>query len=176
MAFVDGERDPRNIVISFSIIKAIFTTFSSASEMVEEYFDIVTCYFPIQFRSRPNDPDTISPHLLKFKLVECLTCSSAFAPLVIPFFLEKIGERGIEENVKLDALVGLKSCFDLYDRSILLNHISDIWASFLNELRGGATQEVVVELESVTRGLVLRVCQQEVISVSQVFFFIFLIF
>ncbi|GAA5822190.1 hypothetical protein JCM10212_004171, partial [Sporobolomyces blumeae] len=57
--FVEGEKDPRNLMISFGIVRVILLEFEIA-DSVEDLFDITFCYFPITFTPPPDDPYGIS--------------------------------------------------------------------------------------------------------------------
>ena len=45
---VDQERDPRNLLIIFSCIPVI-AKFFELQPFVEEFFEVFSCYFPIDF-------------------------------------------------------------------------------------------------------------------------------
>jgi DNA repair/transcription protein MET18/MMS19 len=81
----EGEKDPRNLMMAFSIMRVILIEFdpylhlevSSAwafpvtvltLRCSQDLFDIVFCYFPITFRPPPNDPYGITSDDLKLAL------------------------------------------------------------------------------------------------------------
>lgn len=80
----EGEKDPRNLMMGFSIMRVILIEFDpylhlevSMPELVsctcsdvppKDLFDIVFCYFPITFRPPPNDPYGITSDDLKLAL------------------------------------------------------------------------------------------------------------
>jgi DNA repair/transcription protein MET18/MMS19 len=45
---VDGEKDPRNLLVSFEILRSMCQQLS-LGPFVEETFDVFACYFPIDF-------------------------------------------------------------------------------------------------------------------------------
>lgn len=45
---VDGERDPRNLLLLFSFLPRLFSSVS-LGPLVEDAFEVVSCYFPIDF-------------------------------------------------------------------------------------------------------------------------------
>lgn len=50
VAAVDGEKDPRNLLLVFSMVPILTATLDSArDELAEELFDVVAVYFPITF-------------------------------------------------------------------------------------------------------------------------------
>jgi DNA repair/transcription protein MET18/MMS19 len=85
---VDGEKDPRNLMLLFAMDRVILLEFDISAH-VEEMFDITFCYFPIAFRPPPNDPYGISADDLKEALRACLSATPLFAKMAIPLFIEK---------------------------------------------------------------------------------------
>lgn len=45
---IDGERDPRNLMLLFSILPYFMTEFS-LGHLTEEMFEVIACYFPVDF-------------------------------------------------------------------------------------------------------------------------------
>ena len=50
ISMIDGERDPRNLLQLFGILPNFIKTFS-LGHLTEEMFDVVSCYFPVDFYS-----------------------------------------------------------------------------------------------------------------------------
>lgn len=87
--FVAGEKDPRNLMIVFSILRVLLLEWD-ISHHIGTMFDSVYAYFPITFRPHPNDPYGITAQELKDRLRECLCCSSLLAQYLMPGLLEKL--------------------------------------------------------------------------------------
>lgn len=85
---VDGEKDPRNLMLLFSIDRVILLEFD-VKDHIEDFFDVTFCYFPITFRPPPNDPYGITADDLKLALRECMASNPYFAKMALPLFLEK---------------------------------------------------------------------------------------
>lgn len=85
---VDGEKDPRNLMLLFSIDRVILLEFD-VKDHIEDFFDITFCYFPITFRPPPNDSYGITADDLKLALRECMASNPYFAKMALPLFLEK---------------------------------------------------------------------------------------
>lgn len=103
---VDGEKDPRNLMLLFSMDKVILLEFDVQAHIEvsqalvcptrdvqadhrQDLFDVTFCYFPISFRPPPNDPYGITADDLKLALRDCMAASPYFAKLALPLFLEK---------------------------------------------------------------------------------------
>ena len=82
----DGEKDPRNLLLAFSIDRVVLIEFDISSHVevgscavlneverllndIQSFFDVTFCYFPITFRPPPDDPYGITPEQLKEKLL-----------------------------------------------------------------------------------------------------------
>lgn len=80
-----------------------FGMFWDVSNHVEKtMFDAVYKYFPVTFRSHPNDPYKITAQDLKDRLQGCIASNQAFASYAFPSLLEKLDSTSI--NVKVLAL------------------------------------------------------------------------
>ncbi len=80
----EGEKDPRNLLLAFSIDHVILVEFDiykhlevsykgkvedrSLSTSHQDLFDVVFCYFPITFRPPPDGPYGITTDDLKIAL------------------------------------------------------------------------------------------------------------
>lgn len=97
----EGERDPRNLVFLFEFMPRFIKTYS-LRHLVEEMFEVFSCYFPIDFHPSPNDPQAITRDALAEKLAVCLCASPKFAEFCFPLALEKL--EGDLKVAKLDSL------------------------------------------------------------------------
>lgn len=97
---IDEEKDPRNLIITYDIIYFILRQYASkiddkATEglikpFIDEIFDKISCYFPINFVPPKNDKYQINPEILKEKLARCFLSSPMLAPSAFPFILDKM--------------------------------------------------------------------------------------
>ncbi|BGP33480.1 hypothetical protein JCM10296v2_005284 [Rhodotorula toruloides] len=124
-ALVEGEKDPRNLMISFSVIKVILLEFDLVRH-VEDLFDITFCYFPITFTPPPDDPYGISSEDLIVALRGCLSATPLFGRLALPLFLDKL--QAASEKAKRQTLQALIACFPIYGAAV-----SGEWAGRFSE-------------------------------------------
>ncbi|GJN90351.1 hypothetical protein Rhopal_003362-T1 [Rhodotorula paludigena] len=110
-ALVEGEKDPRNLMISFSIVRVILLEFDIAKN-VEDLFDITFCYFPITFTPPPDDPYGISSDDLIVALRACLSATPLFGRLALPLFFDKM--QAASEKAKRQTMQALAACFPIY--------------------------------------------------------------
>jgi DNA repair/transcription protein MET18/MMS19 len=95
---VSGEKDPRNLMIIFSMSRVIMMEWDIKSH-AEVLFDSVYAYFPITFRPPPDDPYGITAQDLKDRLRDCLSASKLLAPYVIPNLLDKLDSTSLVVKV-----------------------------------------------------------------------------
>lgn len=126
-----GEKDPRNLMISFDLNYKISTQFDISSH-AEDLFDNSFCYFPISFKPPPNDPYKITTESLKTALRKVLGCNSLFAKDCIPNLIDKLSSTS--SMVKLDSLYTLIECIEHYSSSTIKEYSMSIWNSLKYEI------------------------------------------
>ncbi|KAK4050301.1 hypothetical protein OIV83_003622 [Microbotryomycetes sp. JL201] len=114
-ALAEGEKDPRNLMLSFNMVHIILLEFDIAQN-VEELFDITFCYFPITFTPPPDDPYGISSQDLIVALRRCLCATPLFGPLALPLFLDKL--QAASEKAKRQTLQALIVSFGVYGGAV----------------------------------------------------------
>ncbi|GAA6032143.1 hypothetical protein JCM8097_007094 [Rhodosporidiobolus ruineniae] len=108
---VEGEKDPRNLMISFNLIRVMLLEFE-VEKNIEDLFDITFCYFPITFTPPPDDPYGISSEDLILALRACLSATPLFGRLALPLFYDKL--QAASEKAKRQTLQALEACFPIY--------------------------------------------------------------
>ncbi|RPA91136.1 ARM repeat-containing protein [Choiromyces venosus 120613-1] len=121
---VGGEKDPRNLMIVFSIVKVILVEFDIVQH-IEILFDVVYCYFPITFKPPPDDPYGITAQDLKFRLRECIASTKYFAGHVFPQLIEKLDSTSL--SVKKDVLQTITACALSYGPQTISTHSTQLW-------------------------------------------------
>ncbi|THH18072.1 hypothetical protein EW146_g2870 [Bondarzewia mesenterica] len=123
-ALADGEKDPRNLLLAFSIDRVIIIEFDITNN-IETLFNITFCYFPITFRPPPDDPYGITADDLKKALRSCLSATPAFGASGVTLFLEKLAAGS--PSTKLDVLETMDVCLPVYGSSLARITARDIW-------------------------------------------------
>jgi CRP-like cAMP-binding protein len=117
---MDGEKDPRNLLLCFSLVRDAMTQLPAQcyARFAEELYEITSCYFPITFNERAprDDESATTPTITRVALVEalreCLAASPLLAEYVIPFLLDKLSSTLLD--TKRDALETLAHCVERY--------------------------------------------------------------
>ncbi|KAG0260460.1 hypothetical protein DFQ27_003517 [Actinomortierella ambigua] len=128
---LDGEKDPRNLMLAFTLIKEIIQNFDIAQH-VEDLFEVTFCYFPITFRPPPDDPYGITADHLKVGLRECLAATPYFAKFALPLLLEKLSSSS--GSAKKDSMETIAACAPVYGSSALEPYSEELWNGLRNEI------------------------------------------
>lgn len=99
LQIIDGEKDPRNLMVAFHIFSKTMQNVPGTKRFTEDLFEVVSCYFPITFTPRADDPDAISKDDLIAALRNCLHASPDFAQFCIPFLLDKMASSQADPKV-----------------------------------------------------------------------------
>nr|XP_045590445.1 MMS19 nucleotide excision repair protein homolog [Procambarus clarkii] len=136
---VDGEKDPRNLVLVFTLVPVVVKCFP-LGPFTEDMFEVVAAYFPIDFVPPANDPFGISAEDLVLSLRCALSSTPLFAPYCVPLLQEKLDSDVI--SAKLDSLHTLVSCCEVYSAEDICPHVLALWASIRHEIVEGVNGEV----------------------------------
>ncbi|KAF9984837.1 hypothetical protein BGZ75_003593 [Mortierella antarctica] len=128
---LDGEKDPRNLMLAFTLIKSIIQEFDIAQH-VEDLFEVTFCYFPITFRPPPDDPYGITSEHLKIGLRDCLSATPYFAKFALPLLLEKLSSSS--GSAKKDSMETIAACAPVYGSSALTPYAEELWSGLQNEI------------------------------------------
>nr|XP_019939048.1 PREDICTED: MMS19 nucleotide excision repair protein homolog isoform X2 [Paralichthys olivaceus] len=129
---MDGERDPRNLLLAFQIAKNIIHRGYDLGKFTEELFEVTSCYFPIDFNPPPNDPHGITKEDLIEALRAVLSGTPKFAEFLLPLIIEKLDSD--VQSAKLDSLQTLTSCMSQYEHKDLAEFLEGLWTSLRREV------------------------------------------
>ncbi|XP_055756034.1 MMS19 nucleotide excision repair protein homolog isoform X2 [Salvelinus fontinalis] len=137
---VDGERDPRNLLLAFQIAGKIIHGGYDLGKFTEELFEVTSCYFPIDFSPPPNDPHGITQEELILTLRAVLTGTPRFAEFLLPLIIEKLDSD--VQSAKVDSLQTLTACASVYEHKELAEFLPGLWASLRREVFQTASERV----------------------------------
>ncbi|KAI9275582.1 RNAPII transcription regulator C-terminal-domain-containing protein [Phascolomyces articulosus] len=151
---MDGEKDPRNLMAAFKLVKLIVQHFDIGAH-VEDLFEVTFCYFPITFKPPPDDPYGITADDLKQSLRQCISSTGLFAKLALPLILEKLSSTS--GSAKKDSMETLAACAPVYGANVLLPVIDEIFDALKVEVFHSTDQALedaaLVGIESVVATL-----------------------
>ncbi len=148
LALAKGEKDPRNLMLLFATDRVLLIDFAAElseeanRELIEQFFDITFCYFPITFRPPPDDPYGITSADLKAALRGCLTAHPLLAPHALPLLLEKLSATG--GGAKRDTLETLRDALPVYGRAAAQAHEGQLWENLKIEILHATERETSV--------------------------------
>ncbi|KAK1794309.1 hypothetical protein P4O66_011191 [Electrophorus voltai] len=162
---VDGERDPRNLLLAFQIARNIIHRGYNLSQFTEELFEVTSCYFPIDFTPPPNDPHGITQEELIQALRAVLTGTAQFAEFLLPLIIEKLDSD--MQNAKVDSLQTLAACASVYGHKELSDFLPSLWSSIRREVFQTASESVESAGLSALRALTSCLCRSVLTSNSE---------
>uniref|UniRef100_A0A3B4X687 MMS19 nucleotide excision repair protein n=1 Tax=Seriola lalandi dorsalis TaxID=1841481 RepID=A0A3B4X687_SERLL len=130
---MDGERDPRNLLLAFQIAKNIIHR-GYDLKFAEELFEVTSCYFPIDFNPPANDPHGITKEELIEELRAVLTGTPKFAEFLLPLIIEKLDSD--VQSAKHDSLQ------TLYEHKDLAEFLEGLWASLRREVFQTSSEKI----------------------------------
>lgn len=137
---MDGEKDPRNLMIAFELVQAIIDRFD-ISRHIEDLFDVVSCYFPISFAAPANDPFGITTKDLKDSLRRCFASTPYFAYYATPLLIEKL--LSTTGSAKKDAMETISMCAPAYGAHAILPYAQDLFDALVREVYQEADASMV---------------------------------
>ncbi len=128
---IDGEKDPRNLFLSFQLARLIVENLDF-EPYAQDLFEVIFCYFPITFKSTPNDPLPFTPEELKKSLREVISSTSAFAQYAVPVIIEKLTSD--VAAAKLDSMETISACAPIYGAHEFLKHSETLWKTLQKQV------------------------------------------
>ncbi|KAI5102983.1 mMS19 nucleotide excision repair protein-like, partial [Silurus meridionalis] len=137
---MDGERDPRNLLLVFQIARNIIHRGYDLNQFTEELFEVTSCYFPVDFTPVPNNPHGITQEDLILALRAVLTGTARFAEFLVPLLIEKLDSE--VQDAKVDSLKTLAACGPVYGHKELAEFLPGLWSSIRREVFQTASEKV----------------------------------
>ena len=135
---IESEKDPRNLLISFELTRLVLSilgndeaSMKTLEPFIEEIFENISCYYPIEFEPPKNDKFKITSKELKDKLNNCFIASPLLSPLVFPFILEKL--TSVTAFTKKESLRTLQLMIREYPIQKVREFSEAIWNHLQNE-------------------------------------------
>ncbi|XP_054493027.2 MMS19 nucleotide excision repair protein homolog isoform X1 [Agelaius phoeniceus] len=148
---MDGEKDPRNLLVAFQIVHDLIAKDYALGPFVEELFEVTSCYFPVDFTPPPNDPHGIQREDLILSLRAVLASTTQFAEFLLPLLIEKLDSE--LQSAKLDSLQTLTACCAIYGQKELQEFLPSLWSSLRREVFQTASEKIETECLAALRAL-----------------------
>jgi DNA repair/transcription protein MET18/MMS19 len=128
---MDGEKDPRNLLLLFQIALFIIKNLDFSAKC-QDLFEVVYCYFPITFRPPQNDIYRITADDLKEALRNVASSTSLFSTFAIPVLIEKLSSSS--PSAKSDAIETISACLPTYTAQPFIPHLNELLKTIKSEI------------------------------------------
>ncbi|XP_011297077.1 MMS19 nucleotide excision repair protein homolog [Fopius arisanus] len=136
---MDGESHPRNLSLLFNILPKFMEEFS-LGHLTEEMFEVISCYFPLDYTSDWKEGRNILREELANGLERCLVALPEFAEFCIPLLIGKLDSS--LKVAKLDSLSLLSASSSKFGVEGLKDYLDDLWMLMRRDLMSGSDQAV----------------------------------
>lgn len=138
---IDGEKDPRNLLIAFKIIKELFinTPRELSDNFANNYFEFLNEYYPIDFTPPKDIKNPITAKQLS-KAINEVMCLENFGS----FFFNNLNEYGISSVG--DIMITIQSICSSYSKENLNKYYGKIMDFIINSIEN--TDEETIHIES----------------------------
>ncbi|XP_069139369.1 MMS19 nucleotide excision repair protein homolog [Argopecten irradians] len=161
---MDAEKDPRNLVLAFRCANIVIVSFP-LGVFVEEMFEVVSCYFPVDFTPPPGDPHGITKDDLILGLRGCLAATPQFGQFCCPLLLEKISSD--VTSAKIDSFRTLEAAAKVYGSKCLLEYKTSLFNCIKREVFGSGNSELETAALSALTAVSTTFSQDTIITDSQ---------
>ncbi|KAI4493219.1 hypothetical protein M0802_009507 [Mischocyttarus mexicanus] len=136
---IDGERDPRNLILLFNTLPNFIKEYQ-LGHLTEEMFDVISCYFPIDFNPINADMISITREDLAELLAPCLYATPDFAEFCLPLIMDKLSSD--LKVAKLDSLSLLCKSANVFGANRLEPYLSELWPIMRKEIMSTGDLEI----------------------------------
>ncbi|KAG2484700.1 hypothetical protein HYH03_016528 [Edaphochlamys debaryana] len=140
---VDGEKDPRCLLLAFESVAELCRLFHSRGvdpaplrQASEELVDWLATYFPISFNPPPAAPGARNRSITRAELAAGLHAAMASSPFLAGGVLQLLAEKlsSTYRPAKEDSLSALRRCCAAYGPDALAPHLGQVWSALRSEL------------------------------------------
>ncbi|XP_047024879.1 MMS19 nucleotide excision repair protein homolog [Helicoverpa zea] len=128
---MDGERDPRNLLFLFAFLQNFLKTVP-LGHLAEEMFDVISCYYPIDFHPSQDDPASVTRDDLANALAPCLCAIPEFGDSCIILLIEKLDSE--LRLAKIDSLKLLVESCNTFTPQSYSPFLRALWSSISREM------------------------------------------
>lgn len=165
---IDGERDPRLLVVLFDFYPKFVKIFP-LGHLTEDAFEVVACYFPIDFNPVQNESEDITRDQLAEKLSDCLCAHESFADDCLNLLFEKL-ESDLSV-AKLDSLHLLMKCSRTFLPETFEKQFADVWRLLQTDLLPGSNKVITLAALNALQMLLINI-EKDVTAETNILTFI----
>ncbi|CAK1555240.1 unnamed protein product [Leptosia nina] len=148
---MDGERDPRNLLFLFNFLPN-FLAHIPLGHLVDEMFEVISCYYPVDFHPSPDDPAAVSRDDLAKALCPCLCGAQEFGEQCLVLLIEKLDSS--LRVAKLDSLRLLTESCKKFKPETYSPFLKALWSSIYREISHKTDEEIKMAAHEALSALV----------------------
>ena len=137
---IDGEKDPRNLILLFQIVKnlCMFIPSSVISDFKTNFFEILKDYYPIDFTPPKDIKNPITAKQLASLLDEAISLE-----IFNEDYFNNINDYGISSTG--DVLLTIQKICEYYSHDILLKNFQYIFNFIINSIYNNNDESIHIE-------------------------------
>jgi len=140
---IDCEKDPRNLLICLRLVETVAKEFTLNATLAEQLFEVVACYYPIDFSPPAGLTTSVTRDQLSAALLNAMTVNPLFGRFCLPLLLEKLSSNVV--SAKIDSLLLLVQCCNRFDQKDIGEHSVELWNCIKSDV---FAQNLVIEDEA----------------------------
>ncbi|CAD5223767.1 unnamed protein product [Bursaphelenchus okinawaensis] len=154
-----GERDPRCLMKVFGIFIKVMRQMD-VGPFMEDMFDLIACYYPIEYQPRETDKNPLSPEALSAGCESCLVANRGFSLYTYQLLLDKLLEddESVVHETKLKICRFLMTVMSKFGPGSLLALTDEFLAAFrmisFNPRRKSFEEETVTTVGNTLQALI----------------------
>ncbi|KAL0830754.1 hypothetical protein ABMA28_002878 [Loxostege sticticalis] len=150
---MDGERDPRNLLFLFGFLST-FLKDVPLGHLVDDMFEVISCYYPIDFHPAPDDPAPVTRQDLANALCPCLCAVPEFGEQCLVLLVEKLDSS--LRLAKIDSLRLLKESCNTFKAETYGPFLKTLWASIHREISHKTDEELKMVAHETLSALITK--------------------
>lgn len=151
---IEGERDPRNLMFLFNFLPHFISNIP-LGHLNDEMFDVVSCYYPIDFYPSSDDPAAVTRQDLAKALAPCLCATPSFGEQCLILLIEKLDSS--LRLAKIDSLHLLRETCATFKPESYAPFLKTLWASIHRELTNKSDEELRMAAHEALSSLVKNI-------------------
>lgn len=150
---MDGERDPRNLLFLFNFLPEFMKTIP-LGHLVDEMFEVISCYYPIDFHPSPDDPAAVSRDDLANALCPCLCAIPEFGEQCLVLLIEKLDSN--LRLAKMDSMKLLTESCRTFSAESYGPFLKALWSSISRDINHKMDDEIKMAAHVALSALVAK--------------------
>lgn len=126
---IEGEGDPKNLLLCFEIVSFILKNFQDLEPFVDDLFEWLSSYYPVDYT--PNEKERFESNITRANIVDALYDCFFATPLnaenLQTLLLEKLDSNLI--TTKLESLDCFIKCHEVFPLDSIKNFTSSLWTA-----------------------------------------------